>query len=479
MAGGANSEVKVKFTTEHDGRGAEEANKTLEKTKQKADGAAGGFSRFGKAVSGFKSVMEKANSALAGFGVMALVGQIMRLVQAFKDAQKAHEDMVAAIGADNAAAGVNRLKEAYDELKESITRVSQEIATVRENTDLLLDAERRLEDAALSRREEDEVAALDKDDPLRKEKEAEIRARYGQQRAETAGRRADDDMAIADANLRADINRLHANIAERDDNIADLEEAAREYSGKAAAAQDRSLAESKKSSIFGRRGRNWLGVPRKEIEQYAGYADAYNKQASAALEGIMQGERDNDADRRAIAAAEERRKAIAAQRKATRAESDNAVTAADRTAATATADLASAARQREKDQADLEAARREKADLDARKKQLEADKAAAAWRAQEEARQAEQARAALDSHEASAPSRGNKGQWRKTHEALKGVYDREQAEADEAARAIETFGEATAKALETISAKASAAAARIKALESRLGRDPHGDGEAE
>ncbi len=409
---------------------------------------------------------------------MVLVGQIMRLVQAFKDAQKAHEDMVAAIGADNAAAGVNRLKEAYDKLKESITRVSQEIATARENTDLLIDAERRLEDAALSRREEDEVAALDKDDPLRREKEAEIRARYGQQRAETAGRRADEDMAMADAELRADIIRLQANIAERDDKIADLEEAAREYSGKAAAAQDRSLAESKKSSIFGR-GRNWLGGQRKGIEQYAGYADAYNKQASAALEGIMQGERDNEADRRAIAAAEERRKAIAAQRKATRAESDNAITAADRTAATATADLASAARQRERDRADLERARREKADLDARKKQIEADKAAAAWRAQEQARQAAQARAALDSHEASAHYLSRRhGQWRKTHEALKGVYDREQAEADEAARAIETFGEATAEALKTISAKASAAAARIKALESRLGRDPHGDGEA-
>ncbi len=57
MAGRADSEVKVKFTTEHDGRGAEAANKTLEKTKQKADGAAGGFSRFGKAVSGFKSAL--------------------------------------------------------------------------------------------------------------------------------------------------------------------------------------------------------------------------------------------------------------------------------------------------------------------------------------------------------------------------------------------------------------------------------------
>ncbi len=475
---GADREVKVKFTTEHDGRGADEANKTIDKTKAKADGAAGGFGRLGKAATGFKGVMERVNSAMAGFGVLALVNQIMNIVKAFKEAQKAHDDMVAAIGADNAAAGVARLKAAYEDLAQSIARTGEEVTAARENMDILIDAERRLEDAASVRREEDEVAALDKDDPLRKEKEADIRARYGQRRAETAGRRGVEDVAMQEAELRADIARLRDNIAKRDAEIADLQSAASEYSGKAAAAMERSVAEQNKHSIFGR-GRNWVGAQRKGIEQYAGYASGYSQQAVAALEGVMQGERDNEADRRAAAAAEKRLAALARQREAASAEGDNAARAAARAAEGASAGVYEAARRRERDAAELERARAEKAELERQRSRMKEEKAAAAWRAQEEERQAGQARAALDAHAANPPPSGSRTRWRETLAALQAAYDREQTEANEAARALEALGEATAKGLEAVNAKASAAASRIKALESRLGRDPHGDGEAQ
>ena len=475
---GADREVKVKFTTEHDGRGADEANKTIDKTKAKADGAAGGFGRLGKAAAGFKGVMERVNSAMAGFGVIAVINQIMNIVKAFKEAQKAHDDMVAAIGADNAAAGVARLKTAYEDLTKSIARTGEEVKAARENMDILIDAERRLEDAASVRREEDEVAALDKDDPLRKEKEADIRARYGQRRAETAGKRGVEDVAMQEAALRADIARLQDNIAKRDAEIADLQSAASEYSGKAAAAMERSVAEQNKRSIFGR-GRNWVGAQRKGIEQYAGYASGYSQQASGALEGVMQGERDNEADRRAVAAAEKRLAALARQREAAAAEGDNAARAATRTAEGAAAGVYEAARRRERDAADLERARGEKAGAESRRAAMEETKAAAAWRAQEEERQAGQARAALDAHAANPPPSGSRTRWRETLAALQAAYDREQTEANEAARALEALGEATAKSMQAVNAKASAAASRIKALEARLGRDPHGDGEAQ
>jgi len=455
---GADREVKVKFTTEHDGRGADEANKTIDKTKAKADGAAGGFGRLGKAATGFRGVMERGNSAMAGFGVIAVINQIMNIVKAFKEAQKAHDDMIAAIGADNAAAGVARLKAAYDGLNQSIARTGEEVKAARENMEILIDAERRLEDAALSRREEDEVAALGKDDPLRKEKEADIRARYGQRRAETAGRRGVEDVAMQEAALRADIARLQENIAKRDGEIADLQAAAREYSGKAASSMEMSVAEQNKFSIFGR-GRNWVGAQRIGIERYAGYASEYGKQASAALEGIMQGERDNEADRRAAAAAEKRLAARAAEG--------------------ASAGVYEAARRRERDAADLERARAEQAGAESRRAAMEETKAAAAWRAREEERQAGQARAALDAHAANPPPSGSRTRWRETLAALQAAYDREQTEANEAARALEALGEATAKSMQAVNAKASAAASRIKALEARLGRDPHGDGEAQ
>ena len=475
---GADREVKVKFTTEHDGRGADEANKTIDKTAAKADGAAGGFGRLGKAATGFKGVMKRVNSAMAGFGVLALVNQIMTIVKAFKEAQKAHDDMVAAFGADNAAAGVARLKAAYEDLTKSIARTGEEVTAARENMDILIDAERRLEDAASIRREEDEVAALDRDDPLRKEKEADIRARYGQRRAETAGKRGVEDVAMQEAALRADIARLQENIAKRDAEIADLQAAAREYSGKAASSMEMSVAEQNKFSIFGR-GRNWVGAQRIGIERYAGYASEYGKQASAALEGIMQGERDNEADRRAAAAAEKRLAALARQREAAFAEGDNASRSAARAAEGASAGVYEAARRRERDAADLERARAEQAGAESRRAAMEETKAAAAWRAREEERQAGQARAALDAHAANPPPSGSRTRWRETLAALQAAYDREQTEANEAARALEALGEATAKSMQAVNAKASAAASRIKALEARLGRDPHGDGEAQ
>ena len=138
-----------------------------------------------------------------------------------------------------------------------------------------------------------------------------------------------------------------------------------------------------------------------------------------------------------------------------------------------------AARRRERDAADLEARPRR-----AGRRGIPGGRPwrrprpPAAWRAREEERQAGQARAALDAHAANPPPSGSRTRWRETLAALQAAYDREQTEANEAARALETLGEATAKTLETINAKASAAAARIKALESRLGRDPHGDREA-
>lgn len=476
---GADREVKVKFTTEHDGRGADEANKTIDKTKAKAGEAAGGFSRLGKAATGFKGVMERVNSAMAGFGLVALFQSIMRIVQAFADARKAHDDMVAAIGADNAAAGVARLKTAYEDLTKSIARTGEEVKAARENMDILIDAERRLEDAASVRREEDEVAALDKDDPLRKEKEADIRARYGQRRAETAGRRGVEDVAMQEAELRADIARLQENIAKRDGEIADLEAAASEYSGRAAAANSRAAEESQKTDWWGRKGRWGIGWQRKDANRYAGYANQFGQQAGAALEGVMQGERDNEADRRAAAAAEKRLAALARQREAAAAEGDNAARAATRTAEGASAGVREAAQRREREAAELERARAEKAELERQRSRMEEEKAAAAWRAQEEERQAGQARAALDAHAANPPPSGSRTRWRETLAALQAAYDREQTEANEAARALEALGEATAESMQAVNAKASAAASRIKALEARLGRDPHGDGEAQ
>ena len=473
MGGKADSEVKVKFVTEHDGSGADAANRKLDETKGKTAAASGGFAGLGRAVTGFKESLTKAIAV--GASMASIVQSIMTVVKAFADARKAHEDMVAAIQADNAAAGVGRLKAAYDEMKESVALVSDEITAARENMDGMLDSERRLQDAALTRREEDEVAALGKDDPLAKEKEAEIRARYGQARAETAGKRGVEDVAAQEARLREDIARREGLVREREQAAADAEAAARDYSGSAAGNNEKAAAESQKTDVWGRKGHWGLGWANKKAEQYAGYASEYNKQASGALGLSIQARKDADAERAAIKAAQDRLPVLARQREAAAAEGSVDTFKASRAASGAHEDLSRAAAERERDARDLERARRDKAQAEERKRGLEGGMPAAAGRAETESQEAWRARNALEMHGQNRPANGGGRKWADTQRALQAAWEKEQSEADAAARAAETLGEATAKSMQTLNAKLSAAAAKIKTFEAKLNQDARGD----
>lgn len=474
--GRADREVKIKCTTEHDGRGADEANKTIDKTKAKADGAAGGFSRLGKAATGFKGVIERVNSAMAGFGVMAAVAAVMRIVKAFEDAKAAALAAQSAWADKSMADGIKSVADAYDNLKESIAGANAAARSRMETLDDLLDAERRLEDAASIRSEEDEVAALDPSDPLRQEKEAEIRARHGQRRAETAGRRGVEDADRAAERMEQEIARLTGQVndlaAQRDAFAAREAEydarAVGKYNDLVDARRSKSLLGSNK--YFGKQAK--IDAAENDYVAAAKRAQEAGGQKAAA-------QKDINGLTAAITALTERLGVVPVQREAAFAEGDNASRSAARSAEGASAGVSEAARRRERDAADLERARAEQAGAESRRAAMEETKAAAAWRAREEERQAGQARAALDAHAANPPPSGSRTRWRETLAALQAAYDREQTEANEAARALEALGEATAKSMQAVNAKASAAASRIKALEARLGRDPHGDGEAQ
>jgi hypothetical protein len=469
---GADREVKVKFTTEHDGRGADEANKTIDKTKAKA----GGFGRLGKAAAGFKGVMERVNSAMAGFGVMAVVAAVMRIVKVFEDAKAAALAAQSAWADKSMADGIKSVADAYDNLKESIAGANASARSRMETLDNLLDAERRLEDAASVRREEDEVAALDPSDPLRQEKEADIRARYGQRRAETAGKRGVEDVDRAAERMEQEIARLTGQV----NDLAALRDAfaAREaeYDARAVGKYNALVEVRRSKSLLG--SNTYFGKQAKIDAAEKDY-EAAAKRAQEAGDQKAVVQKDINGLTAAITALTDRLSAVPVQRAAAAAEGDNAARAAARTAEGAAAGVHEAARRRERDAADLERARGEKAATESRRAAMEEAKAAAAWRAREEERQAGQARAALDAHAANPPPSGSRTRWRETLAALQAAYDREQTEANEAARALEALGEATAKSMQAVNAKASAAASRIKALEARLGRDPHGDGEAQ
>ncbi len=478
MSGRADSEIKVKFVTEHDGSGADQASRGLDKVKSKAGESAGGFGRLGKAVASFQGAMGRVNALMSAFGVIAVIQKIVELVQAFRAAIRAKADLDASINSDNAKAGVERLKAAYDDLRASIAAADRATADARATTDLLVEAERRLQDAALTRREEDEVAAISRDDPLAAEKEKAVRARYAKTRAESASSRGVDDASAAEARQREDIAAAEARIAERETLIRDMEQKARETLARAASANERSAASSRKTDIWGRRGRWGFGWQREESEQYAGYAEKFRQQGSAALDASIRARKDNEADLAAVAASRARLAALARSREAAAAEGANVQAAAGRASASADTDLSDARDRRARDAARLDRARADASAAGGQKAALDSDLAASRARSAKEADDAWRARNAYEAHAASRGANPSK-KWEEALRQLADARDREEAEAAAAARQLTLLGEATAKHMKEINDRAASAERLVKSLSSKLTRDPYGDAEAQ
>ncbi len=312
--------VQIKITTDADLSGLDEA-------KTKSADATGAVANLSKSTKGFASVMRSVNGALAGFGVLTLVSKIAEVIKAIQGAKKAHADLVANIGADNAAVAVKGLRDNYNQLKTAIAEANAEIDRTRQNSDDLTAAQRRLADASLAAAEEAAVAA----DPSR---ESIIRAQYGERRAATAGQRSAADSAQAAQRLEEDIQRKEADIAQREEQIKEFMASGQEFSGRAAQAQERSVAEANRRGWSGLRGRGFLGKQFDSIERYAGYAGAYMSQAGAAFESAKSLQQEQQVDQAALEALRQRRPVLQAQATATQAESSLATgQAARRTSA--------------------------------------------------------------------------------------------------------------------------------------------------
>jgi hypothetical protein len=317
--------IKTRFA----GKGTADAQKQLDATARKAQevekktvAASGAFGKLSNATTSFKGALEKVNSAMAGFGALALLNQVASLVKAIVEARRKQEELVKSIAFDNAAAGLAGLTAAYTALKDGIAAANSETQDLRASTELLLEAERRLQDAKLSSREEEELATLDPGDSLYAEKEAEIRARYGRTRAGLSSGRNEEDVARQREALQQDIQRLKAQAAQRDQVIAEFQSDARLYSGRAAKARDASVAAQNRANWFtGRKGETWLGKQAPEIDQYAGYSANWSAKAAEALSGMAGAMKDRSADDAAIQRAEAKLRALDTTAKAVRLES--------------------------------------------------------------------------------------------------------------------------------------------------------------
>jgi len=475
MGNGADSEIKIRFTTEHDGAGADAANAKLEETKRKAGGAADGFEGASKSVHGFRGAMRLASSAMGAFGFLGIISKIAELVKAFEDARVKKEAMLASTGAGNAEASIAGLKAGYDQLTESIKSAAAATDAVRANTDKLTEANRRLEDANLAIGEEREVAAIDKKDPLREEKEGAVRAKYGQRRADASGDKGMEDAATEEARLKDDIAARDRHRRDREQAAADAEKEAKDYSEKANAEKFKAIEFAQSPNIFGMAGRTFDGRQNPRIDEHSGYAAAYDKQAAAAFAAAAAARKDAEADRAATEADRGRLAAMPRVREAAAAESSAGKAKAYTGAVKADNAVAAAAEQRHRDERDLAQARRDKAWADREQVKLEVGLDKAKSSDDKENREAWEAKAALEAHERNRPAGGGGQKWSKEDTSLRTKWEKEQTEASGADRALEALADATSKLMHKLAATANASAARIKALDAKLSKDPYGD----
>lgn len=407
--------IQIKITTDADLGG-------LDKAKEKAAGATGAVENLSKSTKGFSSAMSAVNQALAGFGVLTLITKIGEVIKAIQDAKKAHEDLVANIGADNAAVAVKRLRDEYNNLKTAIAQANTEIDRTRQNSDDLTAAQRRLADATLAAQEESAVAA----DP---ERESIIRAQYGERRAATAAQRSAADSAQDEQRIDDDIRRKEAEIAQREERIKEFMASGQEYSGRAAQAQERSVAEANRRGASGLRGRGFLGKQFESIERYAGYASGFMSQAGAAFESAKSLQQEQQVDQAALEGLRQRRPVLQARTAATQAESSLATDQAARQTSVAET---RAAREAEKKQIQEQ--------IEARKLLMQQDKEMYEQRQREAKGHASTESREAQEHASAAEFMRSSGSKRGYAAALQ-AYQQEQSEADAAQAALLAVGQ--------------------------------------
>jgi len=475
---GPDSELKIKITTDHDGKGADAAGKAVDKTKRKADEASGAFGKMGQAA---RNASRMIRMAMGAMGFVAVIHAIDGLIKKWHAVKEAQEDALNKMNTEGAVKLIDGIAAAYDRLAQSIADAKRETDALRANTDDLLAAERRIEDARLARREEDEVAAIAPDDPLRGEKEKAVRARYAAIRTETSGKREAEDIEAQRKRVEEDIARIEGGIANREKLAGYARKHAAEAARRSYAHNENAVAAENQTNWLGMMGRDWLFRKNTDIERYQGYAKEEQGVSEKARAEAKKYEEQNSADRAEAARLKERLPVLDRQREAAAASAETSGAVAGRESAGADRGLKEAAARRDREAADAERARRDNERLEARKKAVEDEKAQGKWREQEADREAFRAQKELDAHDANRPRRGSDKRWRDDRAPLQGSADKAAAAATEVKNANQLQGEALEETLRDIARQMSANTSVIKAYDRKIkaaGADTFGDGEA-
>lgn len=202
----ANNDVVVNIKVNSDTAGTQKAEKALDDLRKKSENSAksfiGGFADAKKAAENFKTVIESVSQI--GFlknSFDAIVGVIDKLTSS---QEKAKEEAIALAEAERDAAnaeGINKLTEAYRNLSAQMAEANTQRQQANELEDMQRSANDKLEDDTAKLKMMEDVAALDKNDPLYEQKKEQITAKYEADNLRKSVSRQKRDLNIAEDRL--------------------------------------------------------------------------------------------------------------------------------------------------------------------------------------------------------------------------------------------------------------------------------------
>ena len=488
----ADSEIKIKFTTEHDGSGADAAHKKIDETKKKAGEAAGGFGQLEQSMSMVHKTMKKVNEVFAGLGILGVVMTVVNAVKGLHEWLNASKERAKELNEEAGKAAdvkaVGKLAADYKKLADNINLAKEAALRMRDIGDIHIANQRSLEDAQSALSEENEIAGIKYDDPERDQKKSVIQKEYARKRALTDVQRKQEDVGRDYNKLNADAAMSEGEAGVKEKSLPEDDRLIEETKKKLAVERQKTKAKkfsitryaiTKLPSIGGKiAAASGMSAMTDDVE----VQDKARKEVPVLEDRLKSLQDARDAKEADIAA--QRAKAEFSRQKAEATFGGFAALGVQRTfedksgnraADEAQDEVDKAARERRRDEADLAKALRDKAAAEKRERELKGGLKSATASTEKEERDAWAAKNALDMHAANRPANGGGRRWSESDTALRSKWEKEQSEAGAAAKELKELGEYTSKALQTVAAAASAAKEKIKATSEKLDKDHYGD----
>ena len=212
----SSNDTTIRIKTEPDNSGAKSAEKALDNVGGAAERAGAkvksSFEKAENSAKRFQRTVGMLRNVLTGFGVVGLVNGLVSMFGRLRDSlgeakEKADELAKAREKAEHAEA-VEALAKSYERLSESMRKASDEMRQENELEDLATKNARALEDAQNEHAKQNELSAIDEDDPLADEKRARVEAKYAAIRNQVESRRRHED-------VERDIGRRRAESSEK------------------------------------------------------------------------------------------------------------------------------------------------------------------------------------------------------------------------------------------------------------------------